>query len=115
MTLTRPFAVTFLGLLFIVAGLVGLTYHLGQRPLEPWIVPVSLVRLLVIIGGIFLLLGRSWARWLLVVWLAFHVAVSAFHSISETLAHLVLLAMVSYFLFTPPASGYFEQSQSSGS
>jgi hypothetical protein len=37
----RPLPVTVLGCLFIVAGLVGLAYHLSERPLEHRIVVVS--------------------------------------------------------------------------
>ena len=103
----RPFAVTFLGCLFIVAGLVGLVYHLSARPLEQGIVLVSFVRILAIVGGVFLLLGKAWARWLVVLWLAFHVIVSAFHSASESTAHAVLLVAVTYFLFSGAAAKYF--------
>ena len=106
----RPTAVTILGGLFIVAGMVGLVYHLRERPLEPRIVLISLIRVLAIVGGIFVLRGRSWARWLLVVWLGFHVVVSAFHSLSEALAHAALLLLVGYFLFWPPAGRYFQSS-----
>lgn len=108
----RPIAVTILGGLFIVAGTVGLVYHLRERPLEPQIVLVSMIRVLAIVGGIFLLLGHSWARWLLLVWLGFHVVVSAFHSLSEALAHAALFLFVGYFLFWPPASRYFRSSPS---
>jgi hypothetical protein len=104
----RPLFVTILGCLFIVAGTVGLVYHLSERPLEPGIVVVSFVRVLAIVGGVFLLLGHGWARWLLLAWLAFHVAVSALHSVSESLAHLALLVAFGYFLLTPPASTYFQ-------
>ena len=97
-TMKRPIAVTILGCVFIVAGVVGLAYHLSDRPLEPHIVLISLVRMLAIVGGIFLLLGHGWARWLLLVWLGFHVAVSALHSVSEALAHAALLIVVGYFL-----------------
>jgi hypothetical protein len=31
----RPLPVTILGCLFIVAGVVGLAYHLSERPLDP--------------------------------------------------------------------------------
>jgi uncharacterized membrane protein HdeD (DUF308 family) len=109
----RPFSVTFLGALFILAGTIGLVYHLKQRPLESWIVLVSIIRIIAVVGGIFLLLGRGWARLLLVAWLAFHVAVSAFHSASESVAHLALLLIVGYFLFTPPAASYFQTSRPS--
>ena len=53
-------------------------------------------------------MGHNWARWLLVAWLAFHVVVSGFHSLSEMAAHAVLLIVVAYFLFTPPDSKYFQ-------
>jgi hypothetical protein len=108
----RPLAVTILGCLFIVAGLVGLVYHLTERPLQSHIVLVSLIRLLAVFGGVFLLLGHGWARWLLIAWLAFHVAVSAFHSVSQTLVHIVFLAIVAYFLLRRPSSIYFQSSPS---
>ncbi len=104
----RPVVVTILGVLFIAAGLVGLAYHLSERPVDRWIVLVSFIRILAIVGGVFLLMGHNWARWLLVAWLAFHVAVSAFHSVSEMAAHAVLLMAVAYFVFTPPGSKYFQ-------
>jgi uncharacterized membrane protein HdeD (DUF308 family) len=106
--LKRPFAVTFLGCLFIGAGLMGLIYHLSDRPLEQGIVWISAIRLLAVIGGVLLLTGQGWARWLLLMWLAFHVVVSALHSYSEAAAHLVLLLVIAYFLLTPPAATYFK-------
>jgi hypothetical protein len=103
----RPIPVTILGGLFIVAGLVGIAYHLSERPVDPSIILVTFIRILAVVGGVFLLMGHNWARWLLLAWLAFHVVVSAFHSLSEMAAHAVLLIVVAYFLFTPPASKYF--------
>jgi hypothetical protein len=107
----RPWQVTVIGWLFIVAGLVGLINHLTDRPLEKGIVLVSLVRLLAVLGGIFLLLGHGWARWLLLSWLVFHVGISAFHSLSEFLPHVVLLAVIGYVLLRPPVSTYFQVGQ----
>lgn len=103
----RPFQVTVIGCLFIVAGLVGLIYHLSARPLEQGIVLISAVRGLAVVGGIFLLLGHGWARWVLLGWMAFHVGVSAFHTASEFAAHLVLLLVIGYALLRPPVSAYF--------
>jgi len=108
----RPFAVTVLGCLFIIAGLVGLIYHLSERPLEHWIVPVSIVRIIAVVGGVFLLRGHNWARWLMLAWLAFHVVVSAFHSLSEFIPHVVLLVIFGYVLLGPPASKYFQSAPS---
>ncbi len=103
---------TVLGCVFILAGLVGLAYHLSDKPVDHWIVLISAVRIIAVVGGIFLLLGHGWARWLLLAWLALHVVVSAFHSVSETLAHVVLLMVVSYFLLGSGASKYFKSKPS---
>jgi hypothetical protein len=59
------------------------------------------------VGGIFLILGRSWARWVILAWLAFHVYVGATRSFSDMLSHLALLLVISFYLLTPPASTYF--------
>src|ERR1700730_14194594 len=102
----RPLQVTITGCLFIVAGLVGLVYHLSERPLDHWIVPISIIRIIAVVGRVFLLMGHNWARWLMLVLLAFHVVVSAFHSLSEFMPHVVLLMIVSYVLLGPPTSKY---------
>ena len=107
----RPLSVTIIGLIFIAAGVIGFAYHITefnmQRPFESEIILISLVRLLAILGGVFVLRGKNWARWLLLVWIAFHVVLSAFHSLSEFLAHGLLFAIIAYVLFRPQASAYF--------
>ena len=108
----RPLPVTIpLGCLFIVAGAVGLAYHLSERPLDRWVALISVIQA-AIVGGVFLLKGRNWARWLMIGWLGFHVGVSALHSLSECIAHAVLFLVVAYFLLTPPDSKYFQASPS---
>jgi hypothetical protein len=108
----RPFAVAFLGWLFIVVSLVSLLYRLLRNPLDYWSIPISLVGITAIVGGVFLLKGRNWARWLMLLWLAFHVVVSALNSLSGALAHFLLLMAVGYFLLTPPDSKYFHSERS---
>jgi len=108
----RPLQVTLTGCLFIVAGLVGLVYHLSERPLDHWIVLISMIRIIAVVGGVFLLMGQNWARWLMLAWLAFHVVVSAFHSLSEFMPHVVLLMTVGYVLLGPPTSKYFQSAPS---
>ncbi len=107
----RPLSVTIIGFIFIAAGVIGFAYHITefkmQRPFEPEIVWVSLVRLLAILGGVFVLRGNNWARWLLLVWIAFHVILSAFHSLFEFVVHGLLFGDIAYFLFRPRASAYF--------
>src|SRR5258708_35334263 len=97
----RPFPVTILGRLFIVAGLAGLVYHLSEKPLDHWIIPVSIVRIIAVVGGVFLLMGHNWARWLMLAWLPFHVDWSAFPSLSEFVPQVVVLLIVGYVLFMP--------------
>ena len=108
----RPLQVTITGFLFIVAGLVGLVYHFSERPLDHWIVLISIIRIIAVAGGVFLLMGHNWARWLMLAWLAFHVVVSAFHSLSEFMAHVVLLMIIGYVLLGPPTSKYFQSAPS---
>jgi hypothetical protein len=107
----RPFQVAMLGWLFIVVGGLSTTYHLLNSPLDRWTVPITLVGIMAIVAGVFLLRGARWARWLVLAWLAFHVVVSALNSLSDALAHVVLLSAVAYFLLGPPTSKYFQRGQ----
>jgi hypothetical protein len=117
----RPRSITVISWIFIAVGSVSLLASLlplvdtvaaqqiarlkAQHPVEFWLTPV--VRILAILSGAFMLYGFNWARWLLVVWLGYHVILSAFHSLFELLVHSLLLAVVLYFLFRPEASTYF--------
>jgi uncharacterized membrane protein len=103
----RPFAVTFLGCLFIVVGLANSIFFLSKSPFDRWTLPLSLIGIIAIVAGVFLLKGCNWARWLMLAWLAFHVVVSALNSLSGSVVHLVLLVAIAYFLLTPPDSRYF--------
>ena len=104
----RPCAVTVISWIFLGAGLIGLAYHatefggVGAPPYEvAW---VCLVRLLAVVSAVFMLRGSNWARWLLIVWIAYHVILSAFHSLFQTVVHALLLGVVAYFLFNAKAS-----------
>jgi hypothetical protein len=101
----RPLAITVISWMFIVAGAVGLAYHLTEfqteRPFDPELLLICLLRLSAIVGGIFMLRGHDWARWILAAWLAYHVLLSALHTPFELLVHGLLFAAVAYFLFRP--------------
>lgn len=107
----RPLSVTVIGCLFVAAGVVGVAYHITelktQRLFEHGLVWVYLLRLLAILGGVFVLRGNNWARWLLLVWIAYHVILSVFHSPFELVVHSLLLVVVAYVLLRPQASAYF--------
>jgi len=100
-----------LGWLFIAVGVLSTTYHLLQGSLDRWTVPILLVGTTAIVAGAFLLRGARWARWLVLAWLALHIVVSALNSLSDALAHVVLLSVVAYFLLGPPTSKYFQRGQ----
>ena len=108
----RPLSITIISWIFIAVGVIALSYHLMPQHLAQigtkhelfW---VCLVRLLAIVCGVCMLFGLNWARWLLVIWIAYHVILSAFHSIFEVVVHGLLFLVVLYFLFRPAASEYF--------
>lgn len=107
----RPHSVTAIGCIFVAAGVLGLAYHGAefkeQRHFDYDNVWVLLVRLLAIIGGVFLLRGSDWARLFLLIWIAYHVILGAFHSAFELITHSLLFAVIAYFLYRPRVSAYF--------
>ncbi len=110
----RPLSVTILAIVLAAAGLVGLIYHLTEiktvNPFPMDVLWLSVVRVVAIIAGVFMLRGRNWARWIAIAWIGFHVGISAFHSARELAMHGLLLAVFAYFLFRPAANLYFRTS-----
>ena len=105
-----PLSIIVIGCLFAVAGTVGLAYHATEfatKPFDIEVIGVCFVRFLAVLGGLFLFRGRNWARWLLCVWLAFHVVLSFFHNLFELVMHSLLLVVITYFLFRPQAAAFF--------
>jgi len=107
----RPPSVTLVSLLLIAAGAVGLVYHVTElnprQSLESDIVWVSLVRVLGIVAGVFMLRGHNWARVLAMAWIAFHVAISFLHSRQQVVMHAMVLAVFAFSLFRSAANQYF--------
>lgn len=112
----RPPSITIISWIFIVFGgvtfvasLLSLMGVARQRTvefsLELWLVPV--IRLFAVVSGGMMLRGLGWGRWLLVVWMAYHIVLSIFHSPFELIVHSLLFAVVLYFLFRPQAAAYF--------
>lgn len=116
----RPLAVTCLAILYVAIGAIGLVLHFpafqnqGQWQFEDfWI---ELTEAIALISGIFLWKGRNWARWLVLAWMAFHIALSAFNGPREVIVHSVIGCLIAWALFAPPGSRYFaSRSQSSSS
>jgi hypothetical protein len=107
-----PFGVLIVACLLILAGTVGLIYHareyFEQSSLSVEVIVVLLIRILAVVCGILLLRRVRWARWLAVGWIAYHVVVSLFHSVSEILFHLVFLILFCTLLFLPKSTTFFK-------
>lgn len=102
----RPRSITVISWIFIAVGIFALGYHL-LHPFEAGLLWVCFVRILAVVCGVFMLFGCNWARWLLIIWIGFHVIVGALHSPSSLMVHGLLFAVIVYFLFRPQASAYF--------
>jgi hypothetical protein len=106
-----PLPVLLVAILYLATGAIGLVSHLVQFKPQPSfdssIVWISLVSLIAIVSGAFILRAANWARWLAMAWIVFHVVLSAFHSRSEMLVHSLLCVAIAYFLFNPRANQYF--------
>ena len=105
----RPFEVAILGWLFIAVGILSTAHHLRVGTMDRWMIVIVAVGVIAFIGGIFLLRGANWARWLLLAWLAGHVVAVAFDPSRYPLPHAVLLLIIGYALLRPPVSTYFQR------
>ena len=90
---------------------MGIAYHLPdfspKHPFQYANLWILLLRIAAIVAGAFMLRGRSWARWLGLAWIAFHLILSFFHSIQEVVIHGLVFALFAWFLFRPDARAYF--------
>jgi hypothetical protein len=104
----RPLAVTLLGLLFIGAGAAGIIFHSTERPINAMFFAIEAVGVVAVLGGASLLMGREWARWVLLAWMAFHVAIGAVDSVGKFAFHVVLFVVIGYVMFRPGVGEYFK-------
>lgn len=109
--LKRPYEVAVTGWLFIVIGILNTAWHLWKGAFDRWMLAILFLTVSAIVAGVFLLRGARWARWLALVWLAFHVVVSALNSPWDALPHAVLLLVIGYVLLGPATSRYFQQAK----
>src|SRR5215468_10660159 len=94
----RPLSITIISWIFIAVGVAGLIYHATHRT-EENIFWVFFVRFLALVCGVCMLLRQNWARWLAVVWIAFHVYISLHDKVSKLTVHALLFVVITYFLF----------------
>ena len=108
-TSKRPIAVLILSCLYIAVGTIEFFVHFNFHELmvlqldSLWIEPVEL---LAVVSGAFMIRGRNWARWLALVWMAFHVAIS-FPVVGQVVTHSIIFALITWGLFRPDARRYF--------
>ena len=120
--MTRPRPITLIGWLFIFTGIAGLladlwplvtpraAEQLAKLQADGWadLGPAWGLRVLAIVGGVGLLKGQNWARWLLALWMVTHIAISLFHSLGEVAAHCAIFLPILYLLFRRPSRPWFE-------
>jgi hypothetical protein len=108
-------------LVFIVAGLAGLLNDLWPLLTSGAadqmaklradgladLVPAWTTRVMAIVGGIGVLRGRNWGRWVLAAWMVLHIGLSFLHSLTEVLLHTAIFTPLAYFLFSRSADPFF--------
>ena len=104
---------TIVACVYIAVGTIGFAYHfrelLARNAFQYDAALIELTEFVAILCGAFLLRGRNWARWVALAWMAFHVIFSAFDSFPKFAIHSVFLAVITWFLFRPPAARYFRR------
>lgn len=110
-TRKRPFSISVLAWLYIVVGAVGTAGHYANfwqhRPETNEVVWITALGAGAIVAGAFMLRGQNWARWLALIWMAAHVAISAFHPRRELIMHSLLFVVIGFVLLRRQARQYF--------
>lgn len=108
----RPISVTILACVYLLVGLSGFAFHFKELwARQPDAFIIEFVEVVAIVCGAFLLRGQNWARWLAIVWIAFHVGLSAFHPLAELVIHSVFFVVITWILFRGDARRYFRSDQ----
>ena len=114
---TRMWSVIVVAVIFLALGVLDITR--GLAPLfasaPRWHMAVDDVEVLAIgiaaiVGGIYVIRGANWARWLLAAWMALHVAISVGQP-TALVAHLVIFGCIAFLLFRRGASAFFTRTE----
>jgi hypothetical protein len=104
----RPISVTILACVYLLVGVGGFAFHFKELwARQPDALAIEFVEIVAIVSGVFLLRGLNWARWLAILWIAFHVVLSAFHPMSELVIHSLFFVVITWILFRADARRYF--------
>jgi hypothetical protein len=107
---SRPVSVSLVACVYLLVGALGFVrnIHVFQHPGLFW---TELTEVLAVVAGAFMFLGRNWARWLALAWIAFHVLLSFDHPVLQTvIAHSVIFVLIAWLLFRPTSRRYFRAS-----
>ena len=114
---TRMWSVIVVAVIFLALGVLDITrglaplfvsaphWHMAADDLE-----VLAIGIAAIVGGVYVIRGRNWARWLLAVWMVFHVAISIGQP-KPFVAHLAIFGFIAFLLFRPGASEFFTRTE----
>lgn len=104
----RPIAVLLVSCLYMAVGSIGFLAHFpGLAALQRESVWIELTELLALVAGVYMVRGRNWARWLALVWITFHVAIS-FPVVRQVVTHSIVLALIAWALFRPDTQRFFK-------
>lgn len=103
----RPIPVLLLSCLYIAVGAIGFAVNfpklIAMQQASLWI---ELTELLAFVAGVFMFRGRNWSRWLALIWMAFHVAISL-PVIRQVVTHSIIFALIAWVLFLPDTRRFF--------
>lgn len=112
----RPLAITVLSLLYIAVGAIGFVYHFRDSLAAPregvWI---ELTEAAALLFGIFMLLGRNWARYGALAWMLLHVVLSYFDRFRGLAVHALLCILFGWLLFSSDSTRFFRRNAKSAS
>jgi len=110
----RPIVVILVSVLFIAIGIANLFKSVwplvGGNITSHELMDSALVllsALLALLGGIYMLRAVSWARWLVLIWMALHVVLSIFHKPLELAIHSLILVLLIGLLLCGSGGRYF--------
>ena len=96
-----------LGVLDVLRGLAPLFQSSSHPRLAGDDMQVLAIGVAALIGGVYVLRGHNWARWLLAAWMAMHVAISVGQP-KALIAHVVIFGCITFLLFRSRATDFFK-------
>ncbi len=104
----RPWPVVVIACLYLLVGVLGFAAHFRELiQHHPDAMGIELTELVGAISGVGLLMRKQWARWLALVWILFHVALSLFHPIRELAIHTAFCVLIIWALFRAETRDWF--------